>query len=271
MIEYKIYKHLSNPNINKGEIINYVVYGHSSFLDMLNIQIDYVSTKGHLTLFIDKNDLDLEYIYKKFNKVVFYNNNDMYAQRLISCINQIDYEYFLLLHDIDILFDSDNSKILELLHFLKENDFDRIDFQLAYDFDRTHRDTITDDDLYLIKSNNTDTTANGYLYNVNPSIWKRETLLKILNNFSNRDYRNIEEDDVQKFCLQFNIFKLFSKKTYRCGYFICLEPFKFLHLTHSRKIFNIRTLPKECCKDILYVYDEIVEKYNLRKSSKWID
>lgn len=272
MIDYVAYKH--SPKINTELIngpINYVIYSHSSFLDILKIQTDYVFGKGALTLFIDENNLDLTEIYSKYSRVIFYKDSLSYGHKLLSCINQIDYEYFILIHDNDILFETNDTTVLELLSFLKENNFDRLDFQLAYDFNRDHKDTIKDDDLYLIKSSNTDTAANGYPYNVNPSIWKRKTLITILNKYGDRDYRTIEHPDVQVFCSQFNIFKLFSKKIFRCGYFICLEPFKYLHITHSRNILSLKGLQEETYKDIIDEYGKIVDKYNLKESEKWIN
>jgi len=260
MIDYKVHKHITK---NSDGVINYMIYSHSTFIDILKIQIDYISGNGHLTLCIDKNDLDLEHIYNKFDNVVFYDSNQTYGQKLLSCIKQVDHEYILLMHDIDILYDIDKTKVLELQNFLIENKYDRVDFQLAYDFDSTHYDTINDDDLYLIKSSNTDTRNKGYIYNVNPSIWKRETLETILDKFSHLDYRTIEQDSVQEFSSQFNIFKLYSKVRYNCGYFTCLAPFKYLHITHSRVLFNPNTLPTEDSKDVIDEYNKIIKKYNL--------
>jgi len=268
MIQYDIKKHV-NCDIIDG-VVNYVIYSHSSFLDVLNIQLDYIQGKGHLTLFIDENNHDLKHIYNKFDKVVFYDSNLTYGNKMLNCLNQIDYEYFIFIHDNDILYYVDNQKMLEFIDFLKINNYDRVDFQLAYDFNRELSHTIEDDGLYLIKSSNTDTTANGYIYNVNPSIWKLETLKKIMQTYSHRDYRTIEHPEVQEFCLQFNIFKLYSKQQYNCGYFICLEPFKYLHITHSQHYLNLGSLPKESYKDIEEEYTIITNKYNLKNSNKWI-
>lgn len=267
MINYEIHKHVEEHN--DGDIINYMVYSHTDFLDLLNIQYDHLVGRGHLTLCINSNDLDLKETYNKFDNVVFYNSNLSYGKKVLSCINQVDYEYILFLHEIDILFEADDKTILELLHFIKKNNYDRVDFQLAYDFNSTHRDTITDNDLYLIKSSNTDTRAQGYPYNVQPSIWKKETLVKILDKFGHLDYRTIEQDAVQEFVIQFNIFKLFSKTVYRCGYFTCLKPFKYLHITHSRELFSPNNLSLEECTDIIEVYDKLVDKYKLKESHRW--
>ena len=267
MINYEIYTHVEESD--KDDVINYMIYSHTEFLDLLNIQYDHLQGRGHLTLCINKNDLDLENLYKKYDHVVFYDGNLTYGQKLLSCINQVDYEYILLLHDIDIVFEANNVRILELLHFLKKNDFDRVDFQLAYDFNSTHRDTIGDDNLHLVKSSNTDTRSQGYPFNVQPSIWKKETLTKILHKFSHLGYRTIEQDVVQEFAVQFNIFKLFEKRSYRCGYLTCLSPFKYLHLTHGRELLRLENLKPEECVDIVEPYNTIVDKYKLKESHRW--
>lgn len=249
-------------------MIHYVVYSHSSYADILEIQSDYISGKGHLTLFIDKNDLDLSKLYSKFDKVVFYNNDDVYGKRVFDCLNQIDYEYFIFIHDNDILFHTNDEKILKFLNYLKVHNYDRIDFQLSWPFYNNKRNTISDDGIYLIKQDD----INEYIYNVNPSIWKRETLLKITDRFKHKSYRSIEDLETQQFCLQFNIFKLFSNKIYRCCHYTCLDPFRYLHITHDSKIICLYKInPVEAYEYVKPLYNSIVDKYNLKNSNKWID
>jgi hypothetical protein len=265
-IRYEIYRHESE-NIERFEL-DYIVYSHSSFKDILEIQTDHLSGKGRLTLFIDENKEDLQQIYDRYDKVVFYSPSLPYGERLRQCVSQIDYDYFILMHDIDIAVYIDDDRMIEFVHFLRKNDFDRIDFQLAYDYDESHK--TNDDGLYLIRSSNTDTQNKGYCYNVNPSIWKRETLLSILEEAISRgfsEYRTIEAYEIQEFACKFKIFKLFSRKKYRCGYFTCLQPFRYLHITHSRLLFSPSHLPPESSVDIVEDYDRILKKYDL---SRWI-
>ena len=264
--DIKKFEHEELPPENNLKI---VVYSHSSFTDVLNIQLDYLKSKGELILFINNNNDNLQHIYDRFDNVIFYEDSLTYGNRLLSCVKQLPYDYFVLIHDNDILIHLDDSKVLNMVDFLRKNNYDRIDFQLAYDFDSTHGQTIEDDGLYLIKSSNTDTTNKGYPYNVNPSIWKRDTLIDILNNFGFRDYRTIEHPDTQNYAVKFDIFKLFSKHRYQCGYFICLEPFRYIHITHSQKYLNLNSIPRESYLDIEEEYNKIIDKYNLKTSNKW--
>jgi hypothetical protein len=271
MIKYEVIKHekRETPTQMINQSVNFVVYSHSTFLDILQIQTDHIEGKGHLTLLIDHNDKDLSEYYNRYDNVIFYDSNLPYGRKLLSCIEQLEFDYFVLIHDNDILLHYDNTTVLELIAFLRGNDYDRVDFQLAYDYDSSH-ELVDDNNLYLIKSDNTDTWNKGYIYNVNPSIWKRDALIDILTRYQDREYRTIEAHEVQVYCLKFNVFKLYAKKRYRCGYFTCLEPFRFLHITHSQKLFSPQTIPSEDSIDIIEDYYKIVDKYNLRASDKWI-
>lgn len=269
MINFDV-KKFKSSDIVSDDSLKIVIYSHTSFLDVLNIQIDYVEGIGDMVLIINKNEEGLSNIYDKFTKVIFYDDSLTYGNRLLHSIKEVPYDYFIFIHDNDILFHIDKDKVKSMFDFLRENNYDRVDFQLAYDYDELKGGDVTDSDLYYVKSSNTDTTNKGYPYNVNPSIWKKNTLLDIMKNFGFRDYRTIEHPDTQNYAVQYNIFKLFSKNKFRCGYFICTEPFRYIHITHSQKYLNINSLPDGSCDDIKEEYDKIINKYNLKNSSKWM-
>lgn len=269
MITFEVKKFNLFDNVPE-ENLKIVVHSHSSFLDVLKIQIDYLHNVGDMILIINENNENLDSIYNKFEKVIFYNNSLPYGNRLLQTIEQVPYDYFIFIHDNDIVFNIDVKKVKSMFCFLRQNNYDRVDFQLAYDFDEMKGHEIGDDDLYYVKSSNTDTANKGYPYNVNPSIWKKDTLLDIMKNFGFRDYRTIEHPDTQNYAVQYSIFKLFSKNKFRCGYFICTEPFRYIHITHSQKYLNINSLPDGSCDDIKEEYDKIINKYNLKNSSKWM-
>lgn len=267
-------------------MINYIVYGNTDYLDVLQIQSDYISGRGNLTLFLNTNDLDLTELLSNYDKVIYYDNNDTYAKRLLTCLEQIDDEYFLFIHDIDVLLNVDNQMVESFYDFLKNTGFDRVDLKhsdnkqsgLIIEYNPNKKsnewepklvDEITNG-IYLIKQVN----PSDYIYNVNPSIWKRESLLDIVRTFPHKTYRSIEEIDVQQFCKKFKVFKLHSNTKVLCGYFNCLEGFKFLHISHSGKLLplneNFVTTYGQSYNDISDEYIKIVDKYNLKKSNKWI-
>ena len=267
-------------------MINYVVYGNTDYLDVLEIQTDYMYGRGHLTLFLNQNNLELTNLISKYDNVIYYDNNDTYAKRLLTCIQQMDVDYFLLLHDIDILLNVDNAMIEKFYDFLRTNNFDRVDLKhsenktsnliIEYNQETNANEwepKLTEelaDGLYLVKQDN----PSDYIYNVNPSIWKKETFIKLLSNFTHKNYRTIEEMDVQMFAKQFKIFKLNSSNKKLCGYFNCIEGFQFLHISHSGKLLPLNekfvTTYGQPYTDISDEYVKIVDKYNLTKSNKWI-
>jgi hypothetical protein len=267
-------------------MINYLIYSNTSYLDILEIQTDYISNKGNLTLLIDDNNLDIGYIYEKYNKVVFYNNNDTYAKRLETCLNQIEYDYFLLIHDIDILLNVETQLIEKFLDLMILNSIDRIDLkyddylfsdrivkinsdELPSNWVNCETKDIDSDSVFLIKQNN----PKKYIYNVNPSLWKKDVLYSIVSNFSHKTYRTIEDTDVQDFCKNFNIYKMYSENHIECGYFKCLNIFLYLHISHGGKLLplndNFSTIYGQSYKSISQEYKKIVDKYDLKKSDKW--
>jgi hypothetical protein len=270
-------------------MINYVIYGHTDYLDVLNIQTDYSQNKGHLTLFINENNLELTDLYEKYNEVVFYDDKDTYATRVLSCLKKINYDYILLIHDIDIILKSDDRTIEKLFDFLRTNNFDRVDLKFSdkinqstklikinnlVDISKWEQISINEIEKknnipYLIDQDD----VTNYIYNVNPSIWKRESFIDLLSNFRHKNYRTIEELDVQEYSKKFKIFKMFSNKKLNCGYFQCLESFVYLHISHNGKLLplnmNFVTVYGQSYGDISNEYIKIVENYNLINSNKW--
>lgn len=272
--------------------MNYIIYGHTDYLEIINIQTDYFKKYGKTTLFINKNDLDLDDLYSNYDRVIYYDDYNVnnlfsakYATRLIDCLKQIDDEYFLFSHDIDILINMDEESIDKLYDYMVLNKIDRIDLKQApnvnspeaikFDKSLEFKDWASmapsnmGDGNYLIKQTN----PKDFIYNVNPSIWKRSSLLEILEKFPNKTYRNVEEIDVQNFSTKFNVYKLYTKKPLDCGYFQCLELYTYLHITHMGKLLKLnKERATEFGQSYLDVSDEyvkIIDNYNLRDSIKW--
>ena len=254
-------------------MIPYVVYSNTEYVDILEIQTDHITVRqSNCVLFINKNDLELDAIYSKYSQVCFYNDKDSYATRLHTCIGQLDFEYFVLLHDIDVLIHSDNS-IIDLIHqaMLVEK-IDRVDLKYT---DNLGSSTVYDlseyvgQGVFLVRQED----IYGYIYNVNPSIWKKSCLLQILSNFLGKNYRNIEDLDVQIFCKQFNIYKIHTDTYVDCGHFSCVDFFKYFHISHGGKLVplntNYTTVYGQPYVDVKDYYVNIVDKYNLKNSKKW--
>jgi DNA-directed RNA polymerase subunit E'/Rpb7 len=62
----------------------------------------------------------------------------------------------------------------------------------------------------------------------------------------------------------------YSKKQFNCGYFILLDPFKYLHITHAQRFINLNEFHEQSIKDIKNIYIDIIEDFNLKNSPKWL-
>lgn len=51
---------------------NYIIYSHTSYLKILEIQTDHVCHLKNTTLIINENDLDVSYIYMKNTKTFYF-------------------------------------------------------------------------------------------------------------------------------------------------------------------------------------------------------
>lgn len=216
--------------------MKYVLYTHTDYLDIAKVHSDFLKFE-HNVLLINRNNLLLQELYGKFQEVIFYDENLPYAGRLYQSLKQIDSDYILLIHDMDIPLNIDIAFINKVLNYAKENYIDRIDLQ-------HENEPITKDSVivemenfekvdYTDISNHKITLVKSRLYNVNPSLWHKHALLDILFNFANETYRSIENVRVDKFCEKYSIYKLHTSDVIHTGYYNVTNEFKFLHITHG--------------------------------------
>jgi hypothetical protein len=245
-------------------MLNFVVYSHSSYDKILQIQTDYLVGKGNLILIIDNNNKNLESIYSKYNRVIFYDDNHPYATRLINSLNKVEWEYFIFIHDIDILLYFDPNILNKLTDLMKYSSIDRIDLKYTpINHSELNLSIDLGQKINLIRQ----VDIRNYIYNVNPSIWFKKTFMDILNKFPNKTYRNIENIDVQIYCQSFNIYKINCVNKLLCGYFECVDFFKFFHISHSGKIINHNpnnvTEYNQSYIDVKKDFEQIIFKYKL--------
>lgn len=215
----------------------YVVYSHSDFLDVLSIQTDYLKSYTNKILLINKSNKNLFEIYSNYKNVIFYDDLLPYASRLLS-LSLLDEKYILLIHDIDIIIKKDDKVINWFIKLMEQENIDRIDLQVRYEWDKNnimpYIDVNSDEYKFLLKQQQ---NINTYIYNVNPSIWKLSSLIELMSEFNKETYRTIEIK-CQEYCKKYKIYKLFSEKYINCGWFSCLPFFQYIHITHRGKLFN---------------------------------
>jgi hypothetical protein len=247
-----------------------IIYSHSSYSDILKIQTDYIQNLdfNNKILFINNNDENLNEIYASYDKIIFYDDKLPYASRVSECLKVCDFDYFLFSHDIDILLNVNIDFLEKLLDFIVKEQIDRVD--LKYTENVFGKEIIElSNGIKLVK----EIIEKDYIYNVNPSIWKKETLLEIMTEFKDRNYRTIEDLIVQSFCKKYKIFKINTQTFLKCGYFNCIREYMFLHIRHNGKFLplneNFVTIYNQSYEDISNEYLKIVGKYNLINSNKW--
>lgn len=244
------------------ENINYVIYSHTDYLDILKIHLDY-SKFFNKTLIINKTR-DISDIIHEFDKVIYYDDTKPYAERLYTSLKEIDSEIILFTHDMDIPISYDNNFIIKLQKQMVEENIHRIDLQ--QDVNASKNESIRNDlsnvridELTLIKNNN----INNYIYNVNPSLWNRRSFIEILSNYKNETYRSIELSNIQSTCLNYNIFKCHHNGSLKLGWFFVTPVYKYLHMTHSGKFLPIQNNMNGLDQDTQNIYQTIISKFNL--------
>lgn len=217
--------------------MNWIVYSHTDYLDILNIQTFYLKDITNKKLFINVNGDIPQDIGNSYQEILYYDDSLPYASRILSLKDRgIKDDYFLLTHDIDILISKDKDILEKLFLFAKENNLDRIDLQYYNTPGGEFHLKWPGYDFELIRQDN----PHHAIYNVNPSIWKFETLIDIMSNFPNENYRTIEKFETQVYSQKYRIYKMFYQKPQDCGYFKCLPFYQFLHITHGGGLLPLR-------------------------------
>lgn len=223
--------------------MKWVVYSHTDYLDVLKIQTDYNSKIPNKVLLINKSDEDIRDITSKYDAIVYYDDKLPYASRLLELDTLFD-PYIILLHDIDIPVHVDLKFIQECLTCTENNGWGRLDLKHHMPGEAPVRIT----NIYQ------------YPYNVNPGIWRLDSLLHIMNKYPDATYRTIEDLEVQKWVgANLESYRLCSDNPVSCGYYTCVPQFQYLHLTHGGKF-----MPQNndyMHPSISRVYNDICEKY----------
>jgi hypothetical protein len=163
--------------------LSIAVYSHSEYYDLWEpffSRLKKYHSECKIYFFVDKviNDFQKKYKFIEIN----YNNDDKYSSRLFSCLNQINDDHILYLHEDMILYDHvDIDKLNFSYDFIRENN---------YDYIRLIKSGIKSNDQiyeYLYRMNNTD-----LLCSVIPTIWNKKSLSKVCKNNLNLNVWDFE-------------------------------------------------------------------------------
>lgn len=219
-------------------MVTIVCYSHTDYTDVLQVQEQFLRMLPCKKVLIINR---LPQVPIHFDSVVFYDDSLKYSKRIAQSFSQLSDEYVLFLHDMDVITHCSIPQIERLIEFMKNKSIDRVDLQ--------YTKCIEEESLPF--ENVTLTRSHDFIYNVNPSIWKRDVLLDIMNKFD-KDYRTIENTETQEYCKRFNIYKLWSPKKISAGYFHVTDLFVFIHLTHGGKLLPIRDNNLEPYLNVIY-------------------
>jgi hypothetical protein len=191
-------KQLTESNIHSKKhggnkfLIPIIIYSHSDVFDVLKIQLEYFTklfsnTQQDIYLLsnIPYTDSNIKYT------TILYNDKDPYFTRLLSCINQINSEHFIITHESDILINFDKDVIEKLVNVMKEKKIDSINLQ---HIDGNTPEIKVSETLYISKMKGL-----NYIFCVQPRIWNRESAIKLFSSLPNKSYKSSENVNTQKY------------------------------------------------------------------------
>lgn len=238
-----------------------IVYSHSSYSDILQVQNDYFKNiNGQKYLFIDKIEENIIY---NFDKIFFYNDNLNYSKRILQCLKEANIEEeFVIFHlDINIVIKQNEQKINDLINIMQINSIDRLDF-CTYKFLESEKNISYKD--YLLINNN---DINYHIYNVGTAIYKLNKYINFLEKFD-YSYRSIEViPEVQEYTKNnFNAYYLNYKnqKNINTGYYGMTDILIYIHITHAGHLMPIDN--NNLDENLQEEYNTIVNKYKFNRN-----
>ncbi len=183
--------------------IPFVMYSHSEYSD---VWIPFISQKakhlpnfGENIAFIDKPSNILHSNWKQ----IFYKEKYTYSKRLICCLKQLNAEYCIFSHEDMFLYGAPKKEIItKYITIMQEDNLDFVKLikggQCTYE---THKKEKT---LHII-----DNKYSEWIFAIQPSIWKINSLISILKKHKSTNIWKLEEK-AQNTCKKLNIKGAFS-------------------------------------------------------------
>ena len=247
----------------------YVVYSHTDYLDVLEIQTDYLNDYPNKILLINKTkDLD---IFDEYKKVIFYDDDLPYMSRLLA-LDILEEDVFIFRHESDIPIKRDDDVVEKMAKCLIENELDRIDLQCEFKGDNPNTERINIiDDIEIVRQKN----IRRFIFNVNPAIWRKSAFMNVHNKYKKLTFHQSETGTIQQHCANLNFYKLWTDEIIYSGHFKCIKPIQNFHITAGGKWFPLRGIWHPdgtfCFQDnssLLDEYDDIINKYNLKNGKR---
>jgi hypothetical protein len=231
-----------------------VIYTHTDFLDIFQIQQDHLLKlkKEDILIFTNKENALYHF------PVILYDDSKAYADRLLQCLTkayeQLD-SYFVICHDNDILLHYKDDAIENIQNEMIRSNIVRIDLCMYEHFRNRNAHKISmGDNIQLIKNDD------FYLYSVAPSLWNKDSYIDVLKNNAYCDYRNIEPSATEYMKPRYNVYTLYLEnhenyhiRRYHADYFT------YLHITLRGGVVND---PASSYKDYIL---KLVNDYQIKR------
>ena len=201
------------------------IYTHSDYFDILQIQLDYFQRNlkdSPVKIYVFSNKVYDSCIYE----TLLYDDSLPYASRLLQCLEKIQCEYMLIIHDNDILLKYNQEIIDSCVFVMKEYTIDSLELkQFQYKTPLCELIILTET-LFLNRK------TQGFIYSVQPTIWKTSRFKQVLSQFPDKTYRNIECDEVNSYILEnCKVYNLADSLYIQSIFYQVSEFFVFIHIT----------------------------------------
>jgi hypothetical protein len=250
------------------------VYSHSEYFDVLKVQMDYILSLNvpcDIYLFVNTpfnfsggKRTTCKSVKRRYRtrkrlrggnmekvKTIIYDDKVPYFQRLSSCIAQVNSTHIILTQDNDILLKVDMDAINKMVDLMNKNNIDSIKLSgYTYVKPELH----VKDSLYI-----STVVDDGFVYSVNPRLWRKESALKLYLKFPDKTYKSSENEDVQKFSKTQKTYVMYDTHIIKSQY-SSTKYYTYIHITGDGKIYEYDK-KKDVDPIMISEYTKIKNKY----------
>lgn len=192
-----------------------------------------------------------------------YDDTLKYTGRWLNILEEINTDYIVIIHDVDILLYFDINIFNIYYSLVLENKIDRLSLSIFNPNSKLSK--YIDNIEYAICNLNDIKKTNHYVpYDVSPSVWNKNSFIKLCSIFPNETYASSELNiNLQNYCKKtlkcYGISYTSNIQIQYCRGLVYSTYFKFLHITTNGKLL----LPYDVYMDTKDDLIKILEKYNI--------
>jgi hypothetical protein len=237
-------------------MITYVCYTHSDYSDIWPLVFGQIANLVKLPKIVYSNEIKNH----PFDRALIYDDTKTYPQKLVDLCNEVNSKYIVLVHDNDLVMNFNNELCQDYVEEMELKQIDRLMFGILKRRENNER---------FVKAEKNMTSHFLTPYDVGPSIWKKDALLKAMSTELNTSYRQIEFGNIQNWVEEnLNVMGLTSDKTSTTLYSIG-RPFNsehaFCHILCQGKWLEFYTY-----MDYYFLLPKLLEYYKIDISKRGI-